>query len=121
MTSSWENLSRIDRTSVAIEVRNPVIPWINDGRENIEALARISGRLRNLAGVQLLPDHELGKAKHARLGRSCPLSGLQPPSEERMEEISSFSTSKNPIFEKAPHPFTEPASRPRMKYRPKMM
>jgi pyruvate formate lyase activating enzyme len=85
-----ENLTRIDRTGAAIEIRIPVIPGINDDRESIEAFARISRRLRNLAGVRLLPYHALGKAKHARLGRSYLLGDLHPPSEERIEEISSW-------------------------------
>jgi pyruvate formate lyase activating enzyme len=85
-----ENLTRIDRTGAAIEIRVPVIPGINDDRENIEALSEISGRLGNLTGVRLLPYHGLGEAKYARLGRAYSLSGLQQPSRERMEEVSSW-------------------------------
>jgi pyruvate formate lyase activating enzyme len=85
-----ENLLRIDRTGASIEIRVPVVPGMNDSRENIEALSEISRRLRNLTGVQLLPYHGLGEAKYARLGRAYPLRGLQQPSRERMEEISSW-------------------------------
>jgi pyruvate formate lyase activating enzyme len=85
-----ENLTRIDRTGAAIEIRVPVIPGMTDTRENIEALSEISGRLRNLVGVRLLPYHGLGEAKYTRLGRAYRLSGLAQPSRERMEEISSW-------------------------------
>jgi pyruvate formate lyase activating enzyme len=85
-----ENLARIDRTGAAIEIRVPVIPGMNDNRENIEALSGIAGSLRNLTGVRLLPYHGLGEAKYERLGRAYPLGSLQTPSRERMEEIASW-------------------------------
>lgn len=87
-----ENLGRIDGQGLPIEIRIPVIPGINDGRENMEETARILSRLSNLTGVVLLPYHGLGETKYPRVGRTYRLDGLVSPTRERMEEITGWLT-----------------------------
>ncbi len=84
----------------ALAVRIPVIPGHNDDDEN---LARTGRFLSSLGGagassdrrgravsppVTLLPYHKAGVEKYRRLGKVYPLSGVEPPSEARMEEIA---------------------------------
>jgi len=87
-----ENLGRIDGRGIPIEIRIPVIPGINDSRENMEETARILSRLENLTGVVLLPYHGLGETKYPRVGRTYRLGGLVSPTRERMEEIAGWLT-----------------------------
>jgi pyruvate formate lyase activating enzyme len=85
-----ENLARIDARGVAVEIRIPVIPGINDARENIDATCRFLAGLAHVQRVTLLPYHPFGRSKYARIGRTCRLDGLAPPSQERMEEIAGW-------------------------------
>ncbi len=87
-----ENLFRIDERGLPIEIRIPVIPGINDDRENMEESARILSRVKGLTGVVLLPYHGLGETKYLRVGRTYRLDGLGSPSRERMEEIAGWLT-----------------------------
>jgi pyruvate formate lyase activating enzyme len=85
-----ENLARIDGRGTPLEIRIPVIPGINDDRRNIEATASIVRGLRHRPRVTLLPYHRLGESKYPRIGRSCGLKGLEPPSREKLEEIAGW-------------------------------
>lgn len=65
-----ENLKRLTRESRELILRIPVIPHVNDDRENIEATAAfiledLGGRVRTL---QLLSFMRLGEEKYASLG-----------------------------------------------------
>jgi pyruvate formate lyase activating enzyme len=85
-----ENLTRIDGLAIPIEVRIPVIPGINDDRQNIEATASFLKRIRHVTRVTLLPYHRLGESKYPRVGRNYKLNGLEPPTRERMQEIAGW-------------------------------
>jgi len=85
-----ENLARIDARAVQIEIRIPVIPGINDARENIEAICRFLAGLAHVQRVTLLPYHAFGGSKYPRVGRTYRLNGLASPSRERMEEIAGW-------------------------------
>jgi hypothetical protein len=81
-----ENLRRLSAATDAIFIRFPVVPTINDGVENIRALIALLRELR-FRQINLLPYHELGRSKAARLGRSYPLPGIRPPSPEQLETL----------------------------------
>ncbi|MEI6566742.1 MAG: glycyl-radical enzyme activating protein [Verrucomicrobiota bacterium] len=88
-----QNLDRINRFGVPIEIRIPVIPGFNDSKENLEASAKIVAGLLPTVEILLLPYHRLGEAKYARLGKPYTLSGLKEPSPERMQEIAAVFSS----------------------------
>ena len=81
-----ENLVGIGESGVPIEVRMPIVPGINDGKDDITGAAEFLKTVKNITQVVLLPYHKFGEAKYKRLGREYKLKGLQPPDKGRMEE-----------------------------------
>lgn len=81
------NLGRISDLGTPIILRMPVIPGINDSDENLEALADLARRTKNVTCVHLLPYHKLGVGKYESLGLKYPLSDLHEPSREYMVRV----------------------------------
>lgn len=65
-------------------IRTPLIPGLNDAREELEQIGRFCAKLRHMYCVQLLPYHRLGVDTYRKLGRPYPLAELKSPSEEHM-------------------------------------
>lgn len=69
--------------------RTPIIPGFNDQPEEMEEIAKfVSGELKHVTGMELLPYHKLGRGKYYSLGRSYPMEDTLPPSEEHMEMLN---------------------------------
>lgn len=66
-------------------VRRPIVPGINDSREDLDKMGEFCARLRRLAYVQLLPYHRLGMETYKKLGRTYLLKDIVSPTEEAME------------------------------------
>ena len=81
------NLRMLAARGSEIIVRMPVIPGINDDRDNIEALGRflLDTPLRR---IDLLPYHRFAFGKYKRLQLDCEMSGVKPPTREEMMSIS---------------------------------
>lgn len=83
-----ENLEWAARAAAVGEptltVRVPLIPGINDDRENLEATAAFLASLEGPPPVDVLPYHRLGVDKYRRLGREYALSGTAPPGSESL-------------------------------------
>lgn len=84
------NLARLGQAGVPVEVRLPVVPGLNDDDEAVAGAARFLAGLPGLRRVAVLPYHRLGAAKHARLGRTDPHPGLQPPTPARLEAVAAI-------------------------------
>ena len=82
-----ENLKKLSSIHNTIFVRFPVIPGINDDYQNIKKTGEFLSSLK-IAKVNLLPYHYIGVDKYRRLGRTYKLATTQPPSEEKLSEIS---------------------------------
>ncbi|MHB8106876.1 MAG: glycyl-radical enzyme activating protein [Candidatus Cryosericum sp.] len=80
------NLGALAAVHAHVVVRFPVIPGINDDKENINLMVGMMNRL-GLRGIDLLPYHRIGADKYGRLGRPYQLADLQPPLAEDMENI----------------------------------
>ncbi|MDP6748092.1 MAG: glycyl-radical enzyme activating protein [Candidatus Poribacteria bacterium] len=85
-----ENLKKIDECGIPIEVRIPIIPGINDAKENILRSTKFLTEIKNITRVELLPYHNLGKSKYVRLGMEYQLNDLEPPGKEQMNEITEW-------------------------------
>jgi len=83
------NLKRLSqRDDIKVIVRVPIIPGLNDSKDNINNTIRFVTSLRgNIKGVELLPYHKFGENKYERLGRKYALKGLGIPSDEHMQDI----------------------------------
>ena len=85
-----ENLRRLSRYGVPIEVRMLIIPGINDGRDVIQAAAWLLASMDNITNVRLLPYHRLAGSKYVKLGREDTMPDVDPPSAEQMREIAGW-------------------------------
>ncbi len=71
-----------------MQARLPLIPGYNDSFENLNSAARfISRELGNEVKVHLLPYHRLGETKYKRMEMPGGLVRIEPPSDDRMEEL----------------------------------
>jgi pyruvate formate lyase activating enzyme len=84
-----ENLKKLSSLNHNIFVRFPVIPGINDDDQNIRETGEFLSSLK-ITQVNLLPYHYIGIDKYGRLGRAYHLATTQPPSEEKLSEISAI-------------------------------
>lgn len=89
-----ENLKRLSSVHPNILVRFPVIPGINDDDQNIKETGEFLSSLK-ITQMNLLPYHYIGADKYKRLGRIYKLAILQPPSEEKLSEISAMLSKYN--------------------------
>lgn len=80
-----ENVSRLARTVPRTIVRVPLIAGVNDGEENLRALCGFLRADAPVAGVELLPYHDLGVSKGRALGREAEL--FAAPARERIEAL----------------------------------
>ena len=79
-----DNLRRLAGAGCEVVIRLPLIPGVNDGRDNLEATAALAADL-GLARIDLLPYHRLGEPKYRRLGRPYPLAGSPAFGPERLD------------------------------------
>jgi len=83
-----ENIKSLSKQEVDIIIRVPIIPGINDSRDNIHETARFVASLNSSIKVmEILPYHRFGIGKYAILGRKYELEDLQVPGQVYMEEI----------------------------------
>ena len=82
-----ENLKKLSSVHHNISIRFPVIPGINDDDQNIKKTGEFLSSLK-ITQVNLLPYHNIGIDKYRRLGRTYQLVTTQPPSEEKLSQIS---------------------------------
>jgi pyruvate formate lyase activating enzyme len=80
-----ENLKALAGIHNALWLRIPIIPGVNDTREELESMAKFAVSLRSVRQVNLLPYHKTGVAKFRRAGKLYRLGEVNPPSAEYME------------------------------------
>lgn len=68
LTPILENLRRVDAAGGRTLLRCILVAGVNLGEEHLDRLGAIRGRLRHCLGLELLPCHPLGNAKHGALG-----------------------------------------------------
>ena len=85
-----ENLKQIGEYGVPIVIRMPIIPGINDAKEDIVRTAQFLIGVRCITRVELLPYHRLGESKYARLGREFRLHGIESPGTNQMNDVAEW-------------------------------
>lgn len=85
-----ENLINLNLHAVPVEIRIPVIPCINDSRENIETISRFIKPLKHVTGVRLLPYHPYAGSKYERLDKKNTMPGVDAPDKNRLDEIAGW-------------------------------
>lgn len=85
-----DNLRRLSKAGADIRLRLPLVAGINDSREDIQAVLELLREGIHVRRIHLLPYHNTGKGKYARLGRCYEGEAFAPPSQERLEELAQF-------------------------------
>jgi pyruvate formate lyase activating enzyme len=81
------NFERLDKEKFPLIIRFPVIPGITDTSTELDLLVKWIEGLQTCQEINLLPYHKIGKGKYERLGWTYRLNNLEPPSNERLEEL----------------------------------
>ncbi|HZP02117.1 MAG TPA: glycyl-radical enzyme activating protein [Terriglobia bacterium] len=63
-----KNLRALVGQGARVQMQCPIVPGFNDREDHLEGIRALASSLPNLAGVQLLPYHPLGKSKLQRFG-----------------------------------------------------
>lgn len=80
------NLSRyLSDKGIPVWIRHVLVPTITDQDEYLERLGRYVATLENVQKFEILPYHKLGVYKYEALGIPYRLEGVEPPTQERVE------------------------------------
>ena len=77
MTAPFAFLDHLNEKGVKVRIRQVLVPGITDTEEQLNALGKIVASVKNLDKVEILPYHELGRAKYEKLGIDYPLEGTR--------------------------------------------
>ena len=93
-----ENLSNLSSINMAIWIRIPIIPTLNDTDEEIQEMITFISTLNSVVSIDLLPFHKIGKNKYHRLNLPYKMEDFFEPSTDRMEELKrKFETLNIPV------------------------
>ena len=78
-------------------VRFVLVPGVTDDASDVDDLARLVATWPNVARVEVLPFHQLGRFKWERLGMPYRLSDVEPPTPELLRQVRErFRAAGNP-------------------------
>lgn len=75
----------LEEKKIPIWVRHVILRGYTDGEDDLFALGKFIGALRNLRGLDVLPYHDMGKSKYRELGIPYPLGDLAPTTKAEAE------------------------------------
>lgn len=81
------NLQMLSDTKKKVIIRIPIIPGVNDDRENIINTGMFVSSLENINQIDILPYHNTASSKYQRLNKEPRFENLRTPTDENMEEI----------------------------------
>lgn len=88
------NASMLKQIGTPTFVRIPVIPGLNDDRNNILETTEFALSLGVVQRIHLLPFHDTGMGKYDRLGMKYSFSGQNKPQKENLEKLAELVESK---------------------------
>ncbi len=88
--SNIEKAGKEKRPNLKIIIRRPLIPGVNDSKEELEGLGKFLSELKGVDSLQLLPYHRLGTDTYRKLGMDYPLKDTEVPSDEHMQYCKSI-------------------------------
>jgi pyruvate formate lyase activating enzyme len=90
-----ENLRKLAEYGHKIVVRIPLIPGINDDKNNLVESAKFLTSLPGIEDVELMGYHDIAQAKYEALSREYKLAGTKPPTDETMFHAAELLRSYN--------------------------
>lgn len=85
----------LDEKDFPIWIRHVLVPGITDNDELLKRTYDFIKTLHNVRRVEVLPYHTLGVHKYEILGIPYPLKGVNPPSEERIQNANQLLHTKD--------------------------
>jgi pyruvate formate lyase activating enzyme len=85
-----DNLKRLGSYDKPVEIRIPIIPDVNNSRDNICRTAEFLCGIRSLTVIKLLRYHSMARSKFAAVGRMDTMPQVESPTEEEMVRISEW-------------------------------
>jgi len=85
-----ENALITSREGLPMAIRFPLVPGINDSRNNLERLAKFVKKLDSAKIVDILPYHRLGVFKYKVLDEKYSFKDLEPTDRKYLNEIKNF-------------------------------
>ena len=82
------NFKKLDSLNIPFLVRTPIIPGINDSKEEIENIANFLKQFKNVVSYELLPYHPLGVTKQKSLGIEP--TEFSVPTDSQMEVLKKY-------------------------------
>lgn len=88
--TQWDNANILDcarflsETGVPVWIRHVLVPGVTDDDDSLHRLRSFIDTLTNVEKVEVLPYHTLGVFKWEQLGLSYTLTGVEPPTAERL-------------------------------------
>jgi len=82
-----KNLEELDKNGGKTDIRIPIIPTINDDKENIKGTIEFLKKLKNIKSISLLPYHSMMVDKYKRLKMPFMLSNIRKPTDKQMEKL----------------------------------
>ena len=91
-TDILDNYLFLLNSGADVVVRIPFIPGFNDSDGHMERLKQfiISTKTKSLKKINLLPFHKIGSSKYKKFNISYKMSGVEPPSKEKMQKLKEF-------------------------------
>jgi pyruvate formate lyase activating enzyme len=83
-----ENATLLGQQGIALIVRTPVIPGVNDTADEIEAIAAFAATLPNLHYYELLPFHPMATSKYDSLDLGYRARELKSPAKATMDALA---------------------------------
>lgn len=86
-----QNLQKLSRDGARINLRLPLVDSLNTGREDILSLIGFLKSGVRVTKISLLPYHDFGRSKYARLERKYDSDGIfEIPARESLEKAADF-------------------------------
>jgi pyruvate formate lyase activating enzyme len=82
-----DNLRYLDACDVPLIIRMPLIPGLNDSRDDIELAGGFIRSLHHVKQIDLLPYHDIAAQKYCRLQRKDKMAGKKPSGPDRLLSI----------------------------------
>ncbi len=83
-----ENLEKLSKSNVPIEIRIPLIPEFNMDTETINAIGEKLSKLSNITAVQLLAYHDFAVSKYEAIGKINTMPKVAVPTAEQINKIA---------------------------------
>ena len=82
-----ENLRRLSDRFAPIVVRIPLVPGVNDSREDQMQMYRFVSGLKRISRIEIMPYHRLGLTKYEGLGRTYDLASLPSLNKKELSHL----------------------------------